>query len=180
MCAILQAVYWSRQHQQDCHFSPFSLTLALSLLCFSSILLAHTIWQEVGTILSFLLRSYQATMCPGHSFLPSMAQPMSWAGRVHCSSYPLSHGVPFLPFISIFLGMQAYCFIKNFRHTGSSVFTKELLRPHVTRCVLSHLHCNEHSLLLNSLISLEWRVLCITPVVIQSRTLFISLCTVLL
>ena len=47
----------------------------------------------------------------------------------------------------------------NWRHTISSkffdtqaslIFTKELVLPRHTRCVLSDLHCNRHSLLLSS------------------------------
>ena len=65
-CAILQALYWSRQHQQVCHFSSLLLlsdsrsvftTLSLSSIFFS------TSNSLAGTVLSLLL-FYQATMGP--------------------------------------------------------------------------------------------------------------------
>ena len=70
-CAILQALYWSRQHQQVCHFSPFLLLsdsrhlVLFSVFPFTSISLG----DQGGNSFSILL-FYHATMGSGHSFLP--------------------------------------------------------------------------------------------------------------
>ena len=59
------------------------------------------------------------------------------------------------------------CLISDWRHTVSSKFfdtqvapisTKELVLPHHTRCVLSRLRCNGHSLLLGSYLSRIGRI----------------------
>ena len=59
-CANLQALCWSRQHQQVYHFSPF-LILSLSLSFYSK-----SLWQELPS-LSFTIR---LQWIPGHLFLP--------------------------------------------------------------------------------------------------------------
>ena len=81
------------------------------------------------------------------------------------------------------------CLISDWRHTVSSKFfdtqvpsisTKELVLPRHDHCVLSHLHCNGHSLLLGS-ISLglaESRILPAAPVDTCPKTPLISFYTV--
>ena len=63
-CAILQALCWSRQHQQACHFSSL-LLLSDSRFVLSSIfpLISNSVADLSGTVF-FLLKFYQATMGP--------------------------------------------------------------------------------------------------------------------
>ena len=48
-CTILEALFWSRQHQQVCHFS--SLLLILATLSFpQSFRLPQTLWQKLSSL----------------------------------------------------------------------------------------------------------------------------------
>ena len=67
-CAILQAICWSRQHQQAYHFFSFlllcdSCPVLATLSSSPSFLLSQTLWQIWQELFSFLLY-YQATMGP--------------------------------------------------------------------------------------------------------------------
>ena len=58
-CTLLQALCWSRQHQQVCHFSSLLLLSnsrsVLTALSFPpSILLSQSLWQELSSFSSFL------------------------------------------------------------------------------------------------------------------------------
>ena len=64
--AILQAVCWSRPHQQACHFSYY---LTLVLPSPPSFVLPQTLWQ-IWQELSFLSCSIRLQWVPGRSFLP--------------------------------------------------------------------------------------------------------------
>ena len=79
-CAILQALCWSRQHQQVCHYSSFFLSDSRSVLSsifpFTSISLADLI----GTS-SFSSCSVRLQWVPAHSFLPGKDVADKLAGR---------------------------------------------------------------------------------------------------
>ena len=64
-CAIVQALCWSRQHQQVCHLSSLLLlsdsrSVLATLFYFSSFLLPQSLSETVFSLLQF----YQATMGP--------------------------------------------------------------------------------------------------------------------
>ena len=69
-CAILDALCWSRQHQQVCHFSLLRFSDYRSALATLSstpfFLLPQSFWQE----LSFLYCSIRLQWVPKYSFLP--------------------------------------------------------------------------------------------------------------
>ena len=67
-CAILHALCWSWQHQQDCHFSSLLLlsdsrSVLATLSSPPSFLLSQTLWQ-IWQELSSLILFYQATIGP--------------------------------------------------------------------------------------------------------------------
>ena len=110
-CSILQALCWSRQHQQICHFSFFSSTRALSSP--PSFLLPQTlwqIWQELSFHFSFAIR---LQWVPGHLFLAGKDTADELARRgaqlpphaVPYSLYPLTSRTDFS------LGLKEYCLI---------------------------------------------------------------------
>ena len=146
-CAILQALCWSRKHQQICHFSS---------LLFDSRSVLSSIFS-----FTFLFSSSSGSIrlqwVPGHSFLSGNdsadERARQWAllapSAIPCSLYLLISHTRSSPF-------------SDWRHTVSSKFfdpqvpsisTEELVLPRHARCVLSHLRCNGHSLLLSSYLS---------------------------
>ena len=82
-CAILQALCWSRQHQQACHFSSLFLLSdsrsdLTTLSSSPSFLLPQTlcqIWQELSSLSSC---STRLQWVPGHSFPRGTTRLMSW------------------------------------------------------------------------------------------------------
>ena len=71
-CAIKQALCWSRQHQQVCHFSSLLLlsdSRSVLIIMFSppSFLLPQSFWQELSSLSSCSIRLQRV---PGHLFLP--------------------------------------------------------------------------------------------------------------
>ena len=104
-CAILQALRWSRQHQQVCHFS--SPTLALSLpLCFFLHLSFYLKLSGRNHLLSLLL-GYNGSL--DTHFSPGTTHLMSWRDGERCFCLLQSPVVPCLsqPLFS-FLRMEAY------------------------------------------------------------------------
>ena len=158
-CAILHALWWSRQHQQACHFSSLLLlsdfrSVLAALSSPPSFLLSQTlwhIWQELSSLSSCSIR---LPWVPGHSFLPGndTADELARRGVLLASSaIPCS--------LSSLISRIHSCFFSDWRRTVSSKFfdtqipsisTKELVLLCHARCVLSRLRCNGHSLLLNS------------------------------
>ena len=153
-CAILQALGWSRQDQQVCHFSY--LTLALSsppcLLLHLSFYL--NLCQKLFSLSSSCIR---LQWVPGHSFLPGddLADELArWRAILVPSVIPCS--------LSSLISRIHSSLFSDWRHTVSSkffdtqvpsIYTEEvMLLPH-SRCVLSRLRCNGHSLLLSSYFS---------------------------
>ena len=74
-CAILQALCWSRKHQEVCHFSSplcpnhhvFSFYLVFLFLTTSFFLLPQSFWQKLSSLSTC---SNRLQWVPGHSFLP--------------------------------------------------------------------------------------------------------------
>ena len=149
-CTLLQAFFWSWQHQQVCHLSSY-LTLALSSPPYTLLnvfLLSQSLWQELSSLSSFSIR---LQWIPEHSFFPGNDAANDLAIRVALlvpSTIPCS------------LSSRIHsCLFSDWRLTVSSKFfdtqvpsisTKELVLPRHGRCVLSRLRCNGHSLLLSS------------------------------
>ena len=73
-CAILQALCWSRQHQQVCHFSSLlllsdSCSVLAALSSLPSFLLPQSLWEIWQELSSLSSRSIRLQWVPGHSFL---------------------------------------------------------------------------------------------------------------
>ena len=119
-CTILNALCWSRQHQQICHFYsfPFSFYLTLTLLSPPYPLLYLPfylkLWQVWQELFSFSSCAIRLQWVPKHSFLPEnhAADELSrWEAlrapfAIPCSLSPLISRIH-----SFFLGLDAYCFI---------------------------------------------------------------------
>ena len=158
-CAILQALCWSRQHQQVCHFSSLLLLSdscsVLATLSFPpSFLLSQTLWQIWHELSSLSSCSIRLQRVPGHSFLSEndAADELARRGALLApSAIPCS--------LSPLVSRIHSRLISDWRRTVSSKFlvsqvpsisTDELVLPRHARYVLSRLRCNGHSLLLDS------------------------------
>ena len=163
--AILHALCWSRKHQQVCHLSSPSIRLSpcprhpvlFSIFPFIAISLENL----AGTVFSLLL-FYQATMAPRHFFLQRNDAADQLAGQgallvpsaIYCS---LSHLISRIH-SSLFSDWRRTVSSKFFDTQVPSIATEELVLPRHTRCVLSRLRCNGHSLLLSSYLSRIGRI----------------------
>ena len=145
--------------KQVCHFSsllllPDSRSVLASLSFPPSFLLSQTLWQIWQELSSLSSCSIRPQWVSGHSFLPGndVADELARRGAqlvpsaIPCSVSPLisdwSRTVP-----SKFFDTQV-----------PSISTEELALPRHARCVLSHLRCNGHSLLLSSYLSRIGRI----------------------
>ena len=152
-CAILQALCWSRQHQQVCHFFfLFYLTLALSspscTLFHLSFYLKLCGRSGRNCLLSPpVLSGYKGS--PGTRFSRETMQLMSWPD-----------GKRYLHLLQYLVVSRFHSpYFSDWRRTVSSKFfdtqvpsisTEKLVLPRHARCVLPRLRCNGHSLLLSS------------------------------
>ena len=157
-CAILHALCQSWQHQQVCHFSSLllssdSCSVLATLSTPPSFLLSQTLWQIWQELSSLSSCSIRLQWVPRHSFLPGMDATDDLA-RWRALLVPFAIPCSFFPLISRL--------ISDWRHTVSSKYfdtqapsisTEKLVLPRHARCVLSHLHCNGHSLLLGFYLS---------------------------
>ena len=142
--AFVQALRWSRQHQQNPSLLFPSPRLPLSQTLWK-------IWQKLSFLTFFTIK---LQWVPGYLFLKgnNAADELARRGAlvvpfaIHCSLSLLVSGIH-------------SCFLLDCRRTVSSKFfdtqvtsvsTEELLLPRQARCVLSRLRCSGHSLLLNS------------------------------
>ena len=169
--AILQALCWSRQHQQVCHFSSLFLSfpfLTIALFSPPSPLLHLSFYLNLsgrsGRNYMYLLsppvlRSYNGSL--DLRFSRETTRLMSWLDG-EPSSCPLQSLV-----ISLFLSLVSTLLFSDWRRTVSSKFfdthvssvsTEEPAPPRHARCLLSCFRCNEHSLLLSSYLSRIGRI----------------------
>ena len=148
-CAILQALCWSRQHQQVCHFSSFLLSGSRSVF----VIVLSSVFPFISIFLADLeglssLSSYTARLqwVPEHSFLPwnVVADELARRGALLVPSAIPRSFFPFSSRIHSFL-------LSDWRRTVSSKFFNTQVPSISTKeLVLCRLRCNGHSLLLSS------------------------------
>ena len=152
-CAILQALCWSRQHQQVYHFSSRLLRLSLCPLLRLSFYLSTLwqIWQEPSSLSSFAIRLQwvpRHSLHAGNDATDKLERRglLLAASAILCSLSPLTFRIHFN-------------FLSDWRRSVSSKFfdtqifsvsTEVLVLPHHARFVLSRFRFNTPSLSLNS------------------------------
>ena len=155
-CAILHALRWSQQHQQVCHFSSLLLlsdsrSVLATLSSPPSFLLSQTLWQIWQELSSLSCSIRLHSFLPGNNTTDELAR---WGALLVPSAIPCS--------LSHHISRINSRLISDWRRTVSSKFfdtqvplisTEELVLPRHACCVLSHLRCNGHSLLLGSYLS---------------------------
>ena len=158
-CAILQALCWSRQHQQVCHFCSFLLSDSHSVLAtpssppsFLSPRFLRQMWQE---LFSLSYCSIRLQWVPGHSFLGERKNAADELARRRVLLVPSAIPCSLSSLISrihssLFSLWKRTVSSKFFDLQIPSISTEELVIPRHARCVLSGLCCNGHSLLLSS------------------------------
>ena len=166
-CAILHALFWSRQHQQVCHFSSLLLlsdsrSVLTTLSSPPSFLLPENLWQIWQELSSLSSSSIKLQWIPEHSFLPGNNWADELARRIALlapSTIPCS--------LSPLISRIHSCLSSDWRRTVSSQFfdtpvppisTEELVLPRHACCVLSCFCCNGHNFLLGSYLSRIGRI----------------------
>ena len=118
-CAILHALFWSRQHQQVCHFSSLLLqsdsrSVLTTLSSPPFFLLPQSLWQIWQELSSLSSCSIRLQWVPGHSFLPvnDVVDELARRGALPVpSAIPCSLSTLISSIHSYFLGLEAYCLI---------------------------------------------------------------------
>ena len=131
--------------------TPTSLPFLFSLILSLCLLLRLSFYLKLsGRNCFFLLSSHKGF--PGHSFLPGTTRLISWPDRgalLVPSAIPCSLSFTSRNHSCLFPDWRRTVSSKFFDTRVSSVSTEELVLHRHARCVLSRLHCNEHSLLLS-------------------------------
>ena len=84
-CPVFQALPWSRQHQQDRHFSAlFRLSLSSCCTFLHPPSISHSLAGAILSLFSLFLLGYNGSRVI--YFFRGMTRPMSWLDEVHCSS----------------------------------------------------------------------------------------------
>ena len=154
-CAILHALCWSRQHQQVCHFSSPSIWLSLCPLLRLSFYLKLCGRSGRNCLFSSVLSGYNGS--PDTRFSRGTSRLLSWPDGERylrpLQSLVVSLLLPLVSTLCLFSDWRRTVSSKFFDTQVPSISTEELVLPRHARCVLSHLRCNGHSLLLNSYLS---------------------------
>ena len=166
-CAILHTLCWSRQHHKVCHFSSLLLlsdsrSVLATLFSPPPFLLSQTLWQIWQELSFFSSCTIRLQWVPGHSFLLRNNTADELARReallapstIPCSLSPLISCIH----SRLFSDWRRTVSLKYFDTQVPSISTEELVLPRHARCVLSHLRCNGHSLLLDSYLSRIGRI----------------------
>ena len=164
-CAILHALCWSWQHQQVCHsllllFDSCSVLAALSSP--PSFLFSQTLWQIWQELSSLPSCSIRLQWVSGHLFLLGNDTTDELARRgalltpsaIPCSLSPLTSRIH----SRLISDWSHIVSLKFFDTQAPSISTEKLVLPRHSCCVLSHLCCNGHSLLLGSYLSRIGRI----------------------
>ena len=151
-CAILHALYWSRQHHKVCHFfSPLLHLSSYLKLCGRS--------GRNCLLCPSVLSDYNGS--PDTRFSRGMTRQMSWPDEVRYLRSLQSLVV------SVLLSLVSTLILSRIggvlSHGSSdtqvpSISTEDFVLPRHARCVLSRLRCNGHSLLLGSYLSRVGRI----------------------
>ena len=158
-CAVLQAFYWSRQHQQVCRFSSLLLPSGSRsvLATLRHLFFYLSLCGRSGRNCLFSSCSIRLQWVAGHSFLPWNDEADELARReallvpstILCSLSPLISRI----YSCLFSDWRRTVSSKFFDTQVPSISTEEPVLPRHARCTLSRLRCNGHSLLLNSYLS---------------------------
>ena len=163
-CAIKQALCWSWQHQQVCHFTFLlflcdSHSVLITLFSSPSFLLPQCFWQKLSFLFSCSIRLQWVPRClflQGNDTADELARrgALLVFSAISCSLFPLISCIH----LSLFLDWRCTVSSTFFDTQAPLIFTEELVLLHHACCVLFGLRFNGHSLLLSSYFSRIGRI----------------------